>query len=175
MLAVVLTLAAGTQPGTLVVEAGDVALTVSVRASVYAYEVHNRGSESLVRFEVPYEDGYDFQAPTGWTIAADGGVFRASTDNAGYAIGPGLRGRFAFRITSRGAPLGYVTARLSTQGGREIMAPRVWGAAPWPKSYLALVAGVVLILALGHTLWSRRPAEGPTSADHGPRNALVSG
>ncbi len=175
MIPALVLLIAGTQPGTLVVAAGDVTVSVSVRASVYAYEVHNRGLEPLMRFEVPYEDGYDFQAPTGWTIAADRGVFRAFTDNAGYAIGPGLRGRFAFRITSRGAPLGFVTARLVTQTGRELAAPGVWGVVPWPHSYLALVAGAVLFLSLGHLRWSRRGCESPPSGDHGPRSVLVSG
>jgi len=131
--------------------AGAVRIRVYVRASVYSYQVINEGIGPITRFEVPYSDGYYFQVPEGWKKDVRGGVFRAWTEDDSRAIRPGAYGVFSFRVTSRGAVLGPVAARIERVSGQTVVLPNLWGAVPEPRGNVLLVAGSVLALCALHT------------------------
>ncbi len=140
------------------VAAESVRIRTFVRASVYTYQVTNHGAEPITRFEVPYGDGYYFQVPEGWQKDDGGNVFRAWTDQVSSAIQPHAAGTFSFRVTSRGAVLGLVPARVVRASGVTVTVPDVWGAVPEPHSHVLLVTATVAAIGGLHA-WLATHAE----------------
>jgi len=128
----------------------DAEITVSIQANVYTYKVSNLGSSPIVAFEVAQYAAYNFQAPDGWQMDTSGRLFRAWIETPTTGIAPGETAQFSMRVSSKGAILGHAPAKLKPQSGRMIELADVWCPIPEPRSYIALVAGVILLIALLH-------------------------
>lgn len=144
--------------GSSEVEQNGVRVRTDIQASVYTYEVTNVSARPIMRFEVGYSNGYHFEAPRDWQFDSESGVFSAWTADQKWAIYRGQTRRFSFNVTSKGAVLGKVDARVKTVGGEAIDFEQVWGAIPEPRGQVLLVAGVVLAIFALHTLISARAA-----------------
>lgn len=136
------------------VTVGGLRVYSQVRANVYTYVVTNHDNDPVVRFEVPYGDGYYFHAPEGWHTDSTDGVFRSWTDKDLRKLYPGRPGTFYFRVTSRGAVLGPVQAVAVLQSGRTVTLPNVWGAVPEPRGHVLLLALVVTGICVMHARWT---------------------
>lgn len=147
-----LALAVGTVPAFGEVEAEGVRIRVHVRASEYTYEVTNLGRDPIMRFEFTFTNGYNFTPPDGWESDHDDGVFRAWTQRERDAIRSGHTGQFSLRVSSQGAVLGHVPARVETLSGKSVTLRNVWGAAPEPRGHVLLVAGVAGAIFVLHSL-----------------------
>ena len=138
------------------VEVDGVRIRASVRANVYTYELTNLRREPVSKVEIPGHESYRFTVPDGWEYSGEGGVLRAWTSNENNAIKPGDSGSFSIRVSSKGASLSLVRAKVELTSGESIVFDKVWGAVPQPTSYIALVAGgVVVIFALHAWLLTR--------------------
>jgi len=134
------------------VEAEGVRIRVHVRADEYTYEVTNTGRDPITRFEFAFTSGYNLTPPGGWERDYDGSAFRTWTQREGDAIRLGHTGRFSLRVSSRGAVLGHVRARVETLSGESVTLRDVWGAVPEPRGHVLLVAGVAGAIFVLHGL-----------------------
>lgn len=146
------------------VTVGGLKVYSQVRANVYTYVVTNHDNDPVVRFEVPYGDGYYFHAPEGWHTDSAGGVFRSWADNDLRKLHPGRPGTFYFRVTSRGAVLGPVQAVAVLQSGHTVTLPNVWGAVPEPQGHVLLLTLVVTGLCAAHARWTAHHDDDPAPA-----------
>lgn len=144
--------------GSSEVEKSGVRVRTDIHASVYTYEVTNLSARPIMRFEVGYSNAYYFKAPLGWEFDSEGGVFAAWTGDQRRAIYRGQTRKFSFNVTSKGAVLGNVGARVESAGGEAIEFDQVWGAIPEPRGQVLLVACVVLAIFALHTLIAARAA-----------------
>ena len=162
------------------VQQGDVRIRANVRSSVFTWQVTNLGDEPIVRFEIPQHNGYNFLGPEHWEVEGDARTFRAWTVDPIYAIRPGQTCTFSQRVSSRGAVLGLVQARVGFTNGGWLTLAGVWGVAPEPLGTLILVPLALAAIVILHTLLlSRRDrrelraglsgAVHPPALDSGPR------
>jgi len=130
---------------------------VRVHAHVYSYDVVNVDCEPITSFEVGQCNGYYPNVPTGWQSDLSGTVFRCWTDDPSRAIFPGLTKTFSYRVSSDGAVLGRVAARLH-RGSTEIASlDGVWGAIPEPLAHRrAIILTLIVIFGLHAFLVRRR-------------------
>jgi len=126
-------------------------VVVGIQSNIYTYQVRNLSHRPVVGFQVPQHAAYNFKAPEGWRIETSDGLFRARTDSATTAIAPGQTAEFSMRVSSRGAVLGRAPLNIDFASGRTIELQDVWTPAPEPPAYLALVAGIILLIALLHS------------------------
>lgn len=126
-------------------------ITVDIQSNIYKYTVSNLSSSSIVGFEVAQHAAYNFQVPDGWQTDTSGKFFKAWTDTPEAGIGPDETGDFSMRVSSKGAVLGRSPATVKLESGRMIELEDVWRPVPEPKSYIALVAGVIFLIALLHS------------------------
>ncbi|MBN2271425.1 MAG: hypothetical protein JXN61_12475 [Sedimentisphaerales bacterium] len=140
-------------------------ITVSIQSNIYTYHVKNSASSGIVAFEVAQHAAYNFEAPENWQIDSSGETFRAWTEIAANGIAPGQTGQFSMRVSSRGAVLGRAAARVNLESGQTAEVADVWAPAAEPKSYVALVAGGLLLIVLAHAAFiiakdrrARRPS-----------------
>lgn len=145
-------------PGTQITEQAGVRIQTSVRASIYTYTITNIGCEPITRFQIPYSDGYYFKPPHGWQHDDANHVFNAWTDNPLHAIRLGTSATFSFRVTSRGALLGYVDARVRSNDGSEHTINNVWGAVHEPPAQPLAIAATLIAIILFHTWHTNRTA-----------------
>ena len=127
-------------------------ITVNIQSNIYRYTVSNLSSSSIVGFEVVQHAAYNFQPPDGWQTDTSGDFFKAWTDTPATGIAPDETGQFSMRVSSKGAVLGLASAKLKLQSGQTIELKDLWCPVPEPKSYIALVAGLILLLALLHSV-----------------------
>ena len=132
-------------------KADCVRICVNVQSNIYTYKVTNLSTSPIVRFEVKQHVSYNFIVPEGWQHEISSGVLQAWTSNRQMAIQPDRTAEFSLRVSSRGAVLGRTPAKVQFQSGETITVPGVWAPTPEPRSYIALVVGLVLILLLLHT------------------------
>jgi hypothetical protein len=164
-----LILAAATSPGSQVTEQAGVSLRVTIHASIYEWTVTNVSAEPITRFEVGQHAGYDFQAPEGWLCESTAGQFRAWTTDQANAIGPGQAASFSQRVSSEGAVLGRVRARIGFTAGDPVEFADIWGPQPEPHSTVFAVPAIVAIIVVVHLVLltrrdRRQTAAGPTDA-----------
>ncbi len=127
-----------------------VRIHVEIQASDYTYWVGNVASRPITRFEVAQSNAYLFRAPDGWQVESKDGLFVAWTDDVRHAIRRRGTGKFSLRVTSKGAVLGEVQARLGLKSGESIVIDDLWGIVPEPRSTVLLVSGVMAALMLFH-------------------------
>jgi len=140
------------------VESGGVRMQVRVQANEYTYELGNLSAAPVVRVEIPYRHSYTFEAPKGWNVESEHGLFRAWTDDPAKAIRPRSSGAFSFRAASKGAVLGNVDVNVVLDDGRSITLAQVWSTVSEPPSVLILGAAVTGLLMLLHTVLAERRA-----------------
>jgi len=126
-------------------------ITVNIQSNIYRYTVNNLSSSAIVGFEVAQHAAYNFQPPDGWQTDTSGKFFKAWTDTPAAGIAPDETAEFSMRVSSKGAVLGRASAKLKLESGRTIELKDVWCPVPEPKSYIAIVAGVILLIALLHS------------------------
>ena len=143
---------------------GTMRLRVSMRSGLFMYEVTNQGTGPLVHFEVPYSDGYGFEVPAGWEHTAEDGLFRATARTDADGIPIGQSGRFAFRLTNKGAVLGVVGVTVTPVHGEPVRFPAAWGATIQPLGYPLLIGVVALACCALQAVRARRTARLGTSA-----------
>lgn len=147
----------GAMPGQAEFKTDQVNIRVNIQSSVYTYEVTNISSSDIVSFELDQYACYNFTAPDGWEIDLVSGVFKAWAGNAQTAIGPKKTGKFSLRVSSSGAVLGRGLVKLKLQSGETVTVAGVWAPVREPRSYMVLVASMVLLVLIGHTcILSRR-------------------
>jgi hypothetical protein len=139
------------------VEKDGVRIRVDVRAHVYTYTVVNLDASPITRFEIEQHNAYDFQAPDGWEFEAEQGIFRAWATGEEAAIRYRQPRRFTMRVSSKGAVLGPVEARMSRESGDSVVIADLWGISPEPRATILLVSFVVTAVILIHAwLLARR-------------------
>jgi hypothetical protein len=156
--------AADVDPRTASFESGGVRIDVAVHSQVFEWTVTNVSAAPIVRFEVGNRNTYNHHGPGGWTPAVTGDTLAFEAEGVYRAIQPGRSARFDARVTSSGAVLGLVPARVRPFGAAEsIEFPGVWGAVPQPKGIVALVAALLVAIGVVHAWWSGR-RDGPRRA-----------
>jgi len=138
-------------PGYAEFKRDQVCIRVKIRSNIYTYEVTNLGTSAIDGFEVKQHAAYNFTGPDGWEEEIYPDKFRAMTNNPRTAIGPNTTAKFSMRVSSEGAVLGLGSAKLHLKSGRNVTVPNLWVSAPEPKSYVALVAGLIGFILLLHT------------------------
>lgn len=138
-------------PGYAEFKTDQVCIRVKIRSNIYTYEVTNLGTSAIDGFEVKQHAAYNFTGPDGWEEQICPDTFWTRTNNPQAAIGPNMTAEFSMRISSKGAVLGLGPAKLHLRSGRNITVPDLWVSAPEPKSYIALVAGLIVFIMLLHT------------------------
>jgi hypothetical protein len=131
---------------------GQASITVGIQSNIYTYKVRNLGSSAIVAFEVGQHAAYNFETPEGWQIDSSGETFRAWTEVPAKGIAPGQTGEFSMRVSSKGAILGRAAARVKFESGQTAELADVWSPAAEPRSYIALVAGGILLIVLAHSV-----------------------
>lgn len=150
-------LAAGSVWGPAEYEKDGVRLLVKVVSNVYHWEITNLNAAPITQFEVPQHNCYLFKVPDGWEKEIDGNVFRAWTANDRHAIQTRQTKKFSFRVTSEGAVLGKVPAKITLNSGQVVRLDDVWGPVRIPRRAVLVVAGGIVVIVLGHAwLLSRR-------------------
>lgn len=148
------------------VEQGGVRVEVSVEAHLYTWQVENLHAPPIMSFEVQAHSTYNQIVPKGWNHSAEGGRFRAWTDEESRAIRPKRSGTFVAQVSSGGAVLGSVPASVGFAGGQPAVTfPGVWGPVARSRSTIALVALTIVVLVLIHwALLARRSRKHVASA-----------
>ena len=129
----------------------QVNILVDIQSNIFQYNVTNLASSPIVYFEVYHHAAYNFEAPEGWHKEHSSKLFKAWTDDPHSAISQNKTGRFSMRVSSRGAVLGRAPAIVKFQSGPSVAVPDVWSSSPEPKSYVFLIAGLLLLIILLHT------------------------
>lgn len=130
---------------------GQASITVGIQSNIYTYKVKNLSSSAIVAFQVGQHAAYNFETPEGWQIDSSGGTFGAWTEIPAKGIAPGQTGEFSMRVSSKGAILGRAAASVKFESGQTAELADVWSPAAEPRSYIALVAGGVLLIVLAHS------------------------
>ncbi len=129
----------------------DASITVDVHSNIYTHTVSNLSRSAIVGFEVGQHAAYNFETPEGWQTDSSGGTFRAWAEIPAKGITPGQTGEFSMRVSSKGAVLGRAAARVNFESGQTAELADVWSPAAEPRSYIALVAGGMLLIVLAHS------------------------
>jgi len=132
-------------------ETDHVRIRVTIKSNIYTYEVTNLSESPIVHFEVKRYAAYNFIVPEGWQEESSSDIFRASTSNSQTAILSNETAEFSLRVSSAGAVLGTTPAKVQFQSGKTSTVPGVWAPVAEPRSYGALVAGLITAIVLLHT------------------------
>ncbi len=134
------------------VELAGVRVSVSVHAHVYEWTITNVSAEPIMSFEVEQSNCYNHLGPDGWTTVKEGRLIRSWTTERALAIRPGQSGSVTAQVSSRGAVLGTVYAKV---GFGDQVAPvilEIWGPVRMPYASLLTVPGTIVVIALFHAL-----------------------
>ena len=129
----------------------QVSIKVDISSNIYTYDVTNLSTEKIVGFEVGYHAAYNFKVPAGWHEQIASGIFKAWTDDASAGISQNETAQFSDRVSSKGAVLGISPVKVHFQSGKTVIVPDVWASTAEPKSYIALIAAVLLSIVLLHS------------------------
>jgi hypothetical protein len=138
-------------PGQAEFQTEEVIIRVNINSSIYTYKVTNLGMSPIVSFSILQHASYNFNAPDGWEKQVLAGQFRAWTNNSQMAIQPKETAEFSMRVSSKGAVLGKAPAIIQFQSGQTATVPGVWVPTHEPRSYIVLIAFVVLLIIILHT------------------------
>ena len=130
----------------------QVSLTVEIASNIYTYRLLNLASTAITGIEIPQHAAYNFQASNSWETEETNNSFRAWTDNNSTAIPPNSAIEFSLRVSSTGAVLGQKPVKIYFKSGQVINIDNVWVSAAEPRSYILLVAGVILAIVILHTV-----------------------
>ncbi len=131
-------------------EGESVRIDLGVLSNSYVYRVTNLAQTPIVAVEVPHHAAYFFEAPPNWRKRISEDAFEAWTDRPHSGIQPKQTQSFGFRVTSSGAVPGRGAVKVRFESGRTVEVSGVLAPVPEPRSYVALVAGVLLAIVLLH-------------------------
>lgn len=130
----------------------QVHIIVSVQSSIYTYKVSNRGPAAIVEFKVETPAAFAIIPPEWWEKELSEDALRAYTNDPEAAIEPNETAEFALLAIGRGSVLGRAPIKLRFQPDRMHIVAGVWAPVLEPKSYTALVTGLLLFIVLAHTV-----------------------
>ncbi len=139
-------------PGQATFKSRQAIVSVDIHSSIYRYKVMNLDTDRIVGFEIAQHAAYNFIAPDGWEKETPPGIFKAYTKEPRHGIEANKTAEFSLRVSSRGAILGSKPAKITFESGKTIIIPQVWAPVPEPKSYIILVAGMILAIIVMHTI-----------------------
>lgn len=139
-------------PGQAVFKSQEATIGVDIQSSVYTYKLTNLGTERIVGFETGQSATYNFIVPEGWEKEVTGGIFKSYATRPVYGIEQNRTAEFSQRVSSKGAILGKKDAKIIFESGNATIIPDVWAPVVEPKSYIALVAGLILTVIVVQTL-----------------------
>jgi hypothetical protein len=129
----------------------EVRIESRVEGTSYSWTVHNRSATSITRFEIQQYHGFNHTAPPGWSCQVQAEQFVATAQDPDSAIPPGQSGEFGLMVSSAGAKLSQVDARVDLSSGQMIVLSDAW--APTSERPLSLlIAGSLAGLFLAHFL-----------------------
>jgi len=137
-------------------EREGVQIVASVAGARYTYEVTNRNTSPIVRFEIGQLHIFNPQTPEGWQAEEKANRFLAWTDDVSQGIQPGQSKSFLMSVSSAGAVLGTSPAEVVLADGRSVVIGQVWTSRLPPRSSTLLLSGVLAAIILLHTLWILR-------------------
>lgn len=137
-------------------EREGVQILVTVMGARYTYELTNRNTSPIVRFEIGQLHLFNLQVPEGWQAAERANRFSAWTDDVSRGIQPGQSKSFSMSVSSPGVVLGTSAAKAGLADGRSVIVERVWTSQPQPCSTTLLLTGVLAAIILLHALWILR-------------------
>jgi hypothetical protein len=137
-------------PNESVYQSDSVHLVAHIQSNLYTYTITNHGDSPIVDFEIPQYATYSFTAPLGWQISGTAGTFKAWTNDPSSGIEPANSGTFSMRVSSQGATLGELTAKVQFQNGREVSIPKVWAPVAESRWYYYLIVGILVVIFLLH-------------------------
>lgn len=126
-------------------------ISVNIWSNIYTYKLTNLSKSPIIGFEVGQHASYNFEVPEGWKMDISPEIFQTWTENSKMGIAPKKTAEFSLRVSSVGAVLGLVPAKIKLQSGETITIPAVWSPVPEPKSYIILVSGLILFIVLLHS------------------------
>ena len=127
-------------------------IVVDVSSSIYTYVVRNHSSDPVVGFEIPQHASYNFTVPKGWQHEASDGLFKCLAKEPSAAIADGQKGEFSLRVSSAGAALGAVTARVVFRSGDAAVIRGVWAPVRRSRNYALLVTATMVALVVAHAV-----------------------
>jgi len=137
-------------PGQAEFRTNEVSITTNIQSNVYTYKVTNQSSSPIVRFEIKQHASYNFLVPEGWEHEVSSDVLAAWTDDTKAGIQPNKTSEFSLRVSSIGAVLGQTPVKIKFLSGKTITIPNVWAPTTEPRSYIALIAGLILFIMVLH-------------------------
>ncbi len=142
----------------------DVQIRVTVVGNDYTYQVTNRGSCPITRFEIAQINTYKHLAPDGWQTGKDRHLFSAWATEQSHGIHPDQSKSLEMRVASTGAVLTEGVAQVTFADGHVTDVRGVWrpGAqSTWTKIFFSSALAMII---LAHTVWlglRRRRADTP--------------
>ena len=146
-------------PAPAVFQQQGIHINVETFSSNYTWTVENLSDSAITRFEIPIYNTYNYTVPQGWEMNTDAGRFNAWTTDPKKAVLPGQTAKFALTVTSLGAVLGEVPARIVLADGTELVFRKMWGPVHEPASTIYLIPIVLAVLACVHVLVLTRRAK----------------
>ena len=131
-------------------EKDGVRISVNVRASVYTYKITNLSAPPITRFEVQQHMSYNFEPPVGWAYDKKSDRFLARVEDLSASIHRGETGIFSLRVSSKGAVLGLVKAKIGFDYRDDIVITDIWGPVAESRNYLYLIIGILTAILLIH-------------------------
>jgi hypothetical protein len=152
-------------PGEAIFKSPEATVSVNISSSIYTYKVTNLDTDRITGFEIEQHASYDFIVPEGWEKETSLHAFKAYTTKPAYAIELNKTGEFSLRVSSRGAILGKRPVKITFESGKTITIPGVRAPAAEPKSYIALVAGMILAIIVIQTVIATRKSRRPNQTN----------
>jgi len=143
-------------PGQATFKSPAAIVSVNISSSIYTYKVTNLDTDRIAGFEIEHHAAYNFKVPNGWEKETSLNSFKAYAAKPLYTIESKKIAEFSLRVSSRGAILGKSPVKITFESGKTITIPAVWAPVREPKSYIVLVAGMILAIIVIHTLITTR-------------------
>lgn len=139
-------------PNETVFNTVDASIKVSVSSNIFAYEVTNLSNTPITNVEFQGYAAYNPIVPEGWEKELENGVFRSWVEDSSLGILPQRKEEFSLRVSSRGAVLDKLPAKIKFKSGETVVIADVWSPVPEPTSYVLFITGVIAALFLIHSL-----------------------
>ena len=135
---------------------GDVTIVTHVNSQQYDWELTHHRHQHINYFCITAPDTYNHQVPTDWQWTFENNQFTAWAPNASLAIGSDHTAKFSARASRNGGALALAQASVRFADENTILLDGVWAPGHKPRTMVALVAGVLTVLALLHAWWITR-------------------
>lgn len=142
----------GAVPGQAVFKTDHVHVCVNIQSSVYTYKLTNLTSSPIVGFEVKQHAGHGFKVPKDWQQEISQANFKAWTSIPRTGIHKNSTAEFSFNVSTKGAVLGRSPVKVLFKSGESVTLFDVWASSKEPPNYIALVAGLILVILLLHSV-----------------------